>query len=260
MGERVDFSHNATVYDRRHGTAMADDESGQLWLAARLRVGARALDIGAGTGRVAIPLALRGCQVTALEPARAMLDQLRNKAADAKVLAIVAEGSQLPFPAGRFDVVVIARVLYLTPDWHAILREARRVLAIGGRLLHQWGNGQIDEEWVQIREEARRLFEEAGIHAPFHPGVRAEHEVDGYLAALQLVHEANLEIGPGPEITLREFVRRLVSGELSYIWNVPEHVRAACLPRLERWAEQTFNLERPIAMPRDLRWTVHRKQ
>jgi hypothetical protein len=39
------------------------------------------------------------------------------------------------------------------------------VLAVGGRLLHEWGNGRGDEEWVQIREKARALVEEAGVHA-----------------------------------------------------------------------------------------------
>ena len=157
---------------------MSDDELGRLWMAAGLQVGARVLDIGAGTGRVAIPLASRGCNVVAVEPAGGMLAQLRAKTGDNKVWSVVAEGARLPFPVGHFDAVVIARLLYLTPDWRAILRDAHRVLAIGGCLLHEWGNGQVDEEWVQIREEGWRLFEQAGLRAPFHPGVRSETDVD----------------------------------------------------------------------------------
>jgi SAM-dependent methyltransferase len=232
---------------------------GRLWTGAGLRASARVLDVGAGTGRVAIPLANRGCNVVAVEPASGMLAQLRAKAGEQNVLSVAAEGSQLPFLAGRFDAV-IARLLYLTPDWRAILREAHRVLAGRGCLLHEWGNGQVDEEWVQVREEARRLFEEAGLHAPFHPGVRSETEVDRHLGDLQLSHEGQIELGPGPEITLREFLRRLVEGELSYVWNVPEHVRAKGLPRLQRWSEERFDLERPVPMPRALRWTIHRKE
>src|SRR5262245_5983967 len=96
----------------------------------------------------------------ALEPARGMLEQLRTKAGETHLLAVVAEGARLPFPPEHFDVVVIARLLYLTRDWPLILRESHRVLAAGGCLLHEWGNGERDEEWVQVREEARRLFEE----------------------------------------------------------------------------------------------------
>jgi SAM-dependent methyltransferase len=188
-----------------------------------------------------------------------MLAQLRAKAGGQNVATLAAEGARLPFPAGRFDVVVIARLLYLTPDWRVILREAHRVLAARGCLLHEWGNGQVDEEWVHVREEARRLFEEAGSRAPFHPGVRSETDVDRQLEALQLVYEGHIPLGPGPEITLREFLRRLIEGELSYIWNVPEHIRATCVPRLQQWSEERFDLERLIPMPRELRWTIHRK-
>jgi SAM-dependent methyltransferase len=261
VGERVDFSANASIYDHRHGAAISDDGLRRLWTAARLRVGATVLDVGAGTGRVAIPLARWAHRVVAVEPARGMLMQLRAKAGDSndKVLAVLAEGSHLPFPSGHFDAVVIARLLYLAPDWRAIVAEAHRVLAVGGRLLHEWGNGRIDEEWVQIREETRSLFEHAGVPAPFHPGVRSEAEVDDELAALSLARDGEVDLGPGPTITLREFLRRLAEGELSYIWNVPEPVRTECLPRVQRWAEQRFDLERTIPMPRELRWAIYRK-
>jgi hypothetical protein len=154
----------------------------------------------------------------------------------------------------------IARLLYLTADWRAIVAEAHRVLAAGGCLLHEWGNGELEEEWVQIREEARRLFEQAGLSEPFHPGVRSETEVDQQLEDLQLVRDGKIELGPGPGTTLREFLRRLVDGELSYIWNVPEHVRIECLPRLRRWSEERFDLDQVIPMPRDLYWMIYRER
>jgi SAM-dependent methyltransferase len=259
MSERIDFSANAGIYDRRHGASVSDDGLQRLWLAARVHKGARVLDIGAGTGRVAIPLAVHGCRVAAVEPASGMLAQLRAKDGEGRVQVIIAEGARLPFPTGLFDVAVVARLLYLTTDWRTILSEVRRVLAVGGVLLHEWGNGQADEEWVRIREEARRLFEQAGVSSPFHPGVRSETEVDAQLVALQMVREGQVDMGPGPTITLREFLRRLTDGELSYIWNVPEQVRTHSLPSLRRWSEQTFDLEAPIPMPRHVHWTIYRK-
>jgi hypothetical protein len=126
-------------------------------------------------------------------------------------------------------------------------------------VLHEWGNGQLEEEWVQIREEARRLSEQAGIHQPFHPGVRSEKEVDADLEAFGFVHVSDVEMGPGPRLTLREFVRRLLQGEFSYVWDVPKPVLAECLPRLAAWSEQTFDLERPVSMPKEIRWTIYRK-
>ncbi len=259
MSERVDFSGNACIYDRRHGAVLQGEGLERLCQAARLLPNARVLDIGAGTGRVSIPLATRGCDVVAVEPAAGMLAEFRSKASGCTVLSVVAEGARLPFAAGYFDAVVIARLLYLTLDWRAILGEAHRVLSVGGRLLHEWGNGQADEEWAQIRDEARRLFELAGLRVPFHPGVRSESEVDQHLVGLRFVEEGQVDLGPGPTTTLREFLQRLTDGELSYIWNVPEAVRIESLPRLQHWAEHAFDLERSVPMPRQLRWMIYRK-
>ena len=108
-------------------------------------------------------------------------------------------------------------------------------MASGGHLLHEWGNGEADEEWVQIREKALVLFEVAGVHLPFHPGVRSEVEADKYLEVLGLVRAVNVQMGPGPSLTLSEFLRRLASGELSDVWNVPKSVQEECLPRLKAW-------------------------
>ena len=259
MAERVDFSQNAPVFDQRHGSALADDEVDRLWKAAGFHSGVAILDIGAGTGRVAIPLGIRGCTVVALEPARGMVDQLRAKANGSTISVVLGEGGQLPFQAGAFDAVVIARLLYLAKDWREILREAHRVLVAGGAVLHEWGNGQVEEEWVQIREEARRLFERAGVSEPFHPGVRSEIEVDADLTKLGFVRASDLVAGPGPTTTLREFLRRLVEGEFSYTWAVRKNVLVECLPKLQAWSAETFDLDRSIAMPREIRWAIYRK-
>ena len=247
------------MYDRRHGALLPDDAVDRLLTVAGDPPGAVVLDIGAGTGRVAIPFAAHGCSVVALEPARGMIDQLRAKGREVTLSLVLGEGGQLPFAAGRFDLCVIARLLYLTENWREITREAHRVLAMNGALLHEWGNGQDDEEWVQIREEARRLFERAGVHQPFHPGVRFETEVESELTALGFVREAAVAVGRGPNVSLGEFLKRLVEGELSYIWNVPEDVRATCIPHLRAWAQETFDLDLSISIPREIRWTVYRK-
>ena len=55
------------------------------------------------------------------------------------------------------------------------------MLAPDGRLVHEWSDGVPDEEWVQIRERMRGMFEDAGVANPFHPGVRTEEEVEAFL-------------------------------------------------------------------------------
>ena len=259
MTQRVDFSGNAPIYDRRHGAMLPSDVVRALASAAALAPGELAIDIGAGTGRVAIALADFGCRVLAVDPAAAMLNELRSKAEGRPIWAVSGEGEQLPCAPERFDVVILARLLYLIDDWRLVVRQAHGALKPGRHVLHEWANGTLDEAWVQIREKARALFEHAGIERPFHPGARTEAEVDAYFAELGLELTARVPAGPGPQLTLRAFVDRIVTGELSYTWNVPEDVRARCLPVLQAWCEQTFDLDRTVAMPAELRWSVYRK-
>jgi hypothetical protein len=85
-----------------------------------------------------------------------------------------------------------------------------------------------------------------------------EGEADEYLLTLDLIREGRFDIGAGSVITLREFLRRLTEGELSYIWSVPEPIRATRLPSLERWAEATFDLDAPMPTPRRISWSIYR--
>jgi ubiquinone/menaquinone biosynthesis C-methylase UbiE len=95
------------------------------------------LEIGAGTGA---NLALYGAGVetlTVAEPeapmARKLEKRIREQARDVKL--VVAPAEKLPFPDAQFDVVVSTLVLCTVADQPASLRELRRVLKPGGRLL-----------------------------------------------------------------------------------------------------------------------------
>lgn len=250
----MDFSANAPVYDIRHGALLPDAVASAL--AARLRPGARILDVGAGTGRVSVAFARIGFDVIAIDPALGMLRALREKAGAQSIRCIAAERSGLPLQNLTVDAVVISRLLYLVPDWQGLLRAVSGVLTNHARILHEWGNGMDDEPWVLIREKARVLFEEAGVRNPFHPGVRTEEEVDQYLGELGFRRRGQVTAGPGATMSLSDFISKIESGEVSYIWSVPQSVRDVCLPRLRAWAEKQFDLGYQAPMPASLEWKV----
>ncbi len=258
MTERVDFSQGASSYDRRHGAFISHDAAGQLARAASLTPGSRVLDLAAGTGRIGIPFASLGCSVVALDLSRDMLDELTKKSGLVSIPRVIGIGEELPFAAGRFDAVVIARLLYLVPRWRELLWEAVRMLAPGGRLLHEWANGDADEEWVQIREKIRAMFEHDGLRNAFHPGVRTEDEVETFLAGLGMTRIATERLGSGHPMTVGDFLKRLVDGECSYTWAVPKDLAARRLPELEAWAAARFDLTRAVPMPREILWRVYR--
>jgi SAM-dependent methyltransferase len=251
----VDFSGNAKIYDQRHGTVISDQLARTM--ADRLPQGALVIDIGAGTGRVSVALANFGLHVVALDPAIPMLQSMQRKSGE--VRAVAADGTRLPIRRNSVDAAFVARLLYLVPDWQALLREAEAVLRPGGVLLHEWGNGDPGEAWVQIREKARSLFEQAGVAAPFHPGAGSELEVDSALRDLGFLRREEIAAGRGPATTPAEFLDKIESGEFSYVWTVPKDVQDSSIAELRRWCGSRFDLHLPVPMPAKLHWVVYEK-
>jgi len=75
FGERVAAGYDASCGDRFEPAAL-DETAGVL---AELAHGGRALELGIGTGRVALPLARRGVPVHGIDLSRAMVARLRAK-------------------------------------------------------------------------------------------------------------------------------------------------------------------------------------
>lgn len=109
---------------------------------AGLEPGQSVLDIGCGTGTLAIA-ATRHVQSTGtvhgIDASPQMVARATRKAAKARAQALfnVAAAEQLPFPDGSFDVVLSTLMLHHLPrtSRQQCANEIRRVLKPGGRVL-----------------------------------------------------------------------------------------------------------------------------
>ncbi len=103
------------------------------------------LDVGCGTGRLAIPLAKRGLKVLALDRSVVSLAFVRE-ACDAACVA----GSALELPArdASFPLVVCSGVIHHTRDPWRALAECCRVAAPGGLLYLRTYNRRSLYRWI----------------------------------------------------------------------------------------------------------------
>ncbi|MDO8614063.1 MAG: class I SAM-dependent methyltransferase, partial [Dehalococcoidia bacterium] len=109
---------------------------------AAVALGEAVLDVGCGTGSLAIALKAEvgeSGEVTGIDASPEMIEQARRKAAKqgAEVDFRVAPIEELPFAEGEFDCVLSSFMLHHLPDdvKRKGLAEVRRVLKPGGRFL-----------------------------------------------------------------------------------------------------------------------------
>jgi ubiquinone/menaquinone biosynthesis C-methylase UbiE len=97
---------------------------------AGIEAGQRVLDVGAGTGALAVELARRDADVAAAEPAPTFVAALRARLPSVDVRQAGAEN--LPWPDASFDAALAQLVVTFMSDAPAGVAEMRRVVRPGG--------------------------------------------------------------------------------------------------------------------------------
>jgi SAM-dependent methyltransferase len=109
----------------------------QLVKFAGINAGDIVLDVGTGTGVVAITAARAGALVTALDLTPELLEQARENAQISQHKEIIwteGDAEQLPYPDASFDVVLSQFGHMFAPRPEVAIAEMRRVLKPGGRI------------------------------------------------------------------------------------------------------------------------------
>jgi ubiquinone/menaquinone biosynthesis C-methylase UbiE len=138
----------------------------------------RILDLGCGTGQLAVRLAdgLPGARIVGCDFSAGMLSRAAARCPGARF--VQSDGRQLPFADGVFDVIVSSEAFHWFPDQPRALTECCRVLRPGGRLLlavtqtpaalvsevFHFGSRLIGEPFYwPSRRESREWIEAAGF-------------------------------------------------------------------------------------------------
>jgi len=152
--------------------------------------GTRLLDIGTGRGAIAAAAQARGCQVTATDPSRAMIEHLDIPGVDARVM----DAHHLDLPGHSYDLATGGFMIHVVDDPEHVLTEVRRVLRPGATVAfttpgHFDDNGRWDDYNAVVRDYRRKT-----LPGRDRPG--KDIDVDQALAATGYteVREANLQV------------------------------------------------------------------
>ncbi len=136
---------------------------------ARLQPGEMVLDVGCGTGTLALVAKQRVGErgrVAGIDPSPQMIARANHKAVRAGLAVNFQVGviEQLPFPDQSFDAVLSTFMMHHLPDdlKRRGLAEIARVLKAGGRLLALDFRGSAGQWKSSVRDQPT-LMEEAGF-------------------------------------------------------------------------------------------------
>jgi ubiquinone/menaquinone biosynthesis C-methylase UbiE len=254
------FDRAADYYDetRAMPPELADAPIEALIRGANLQPDAQVLEIGVGTGRIAILLAQKIRRMTGVDLSLGMMEVLQRKKVGTAVQIDLAQADavRLPFPGGCFDLIYATHVLHLVQGWREAVVEARRALKPGGCFVVSWHYRNPDSPNAQLRKELHRLAEQQGVSTK-RPGAQSEEEIFQELvkwgATPRVLNVLDWSEPTTPGQILEELDRQI----FSETWMIPRPVMDAVMPQLRAWAEQKYgNLNREIISPFNFRWLL----
>lgn len=250
MEGSIAFDRAVDYYDRTRALPPGVEAAMAEAVSAELRGRGRVLEIGAGTGRIALPLRAAGVDVVGLDLSLPMLERFVANAGG-PVPLVGGDATRLPFRDGSFGAAFGVHVLHLIPAWQTAVRELVRVVEPGGVLL-------VSQGWwglVAYVDVIETYTEAAGTKLR-HVGLNDEEELDAALPEATPRELVRLE---GTQtMTLREMVERLREGLYSFTWGLSEDARRRGADAAAAFAQERYgSLDEPRQIPQEMYWRAY---
>ena len=237
MSSSIAFDQAAGYYDQTRRLEPETQSAVIALLSGELRGRGRCLEIGIGTGRMALDLHGAGIPMAGVDLARPMLDQLVRKAGGSPPFPLaVADATVLPWVDGAFGAAMICHVLHLIPTWQTAAAELVRVVRPGGVILHDVGG---DSPGVG-RETVRHFFSQTRLRVRNRPGLSDAAQLDELLAARGLIARTLPPIVRRIEPRVGDVIQRLEDGVLSGCWELDAEERRTAAVATREWAIERF--------------------
>ncbi len=254
-GRSVSFDRAAEYYDETRTT----DASSLLAILDLLEeeVCSRGpvLELGVGTGQLALPLAERGAQVIGLDLSADMMAVLRSKATRGPGLPLMqADATRVPVRDASLGGAYARWVLHLVPEWMQALGELDRIVVPGGKVAIEPGgfSGPFREIYLRYKQMLGDAVVAVGLSA-----VDRDEQLDQGFGSLGWVVRREVPVTYDRTVTLREVFEEIPRKRWSWTWRVPDDELVSTTRAVLAWAEDCFgDLDEPLP-GEATRWRVY---
>jgi ubiquinone/menaquinone biosynthesis C-methylase UbiE len=255
----VVFDRAVGFYDQTRGLPQHIEQ----WLvqAAHANIGlvpgSSMLEIGVGTGRIALPFVEQGYRYTGADLSRQMMQTLRNKARGLSINLVQADVAQLPLGNHAFDAVVAVHIFHLVSQWAEAMDEVQRVIRPGGVLLHGHNRRVDDSPQHQLREHMTKRATEL------------QPQQDQRLSWSEVNQKLRQHFGTPQEYTSptwrttqtsQAIIDQFANRVWSSTWQLKDDVLAEAVAAGAAWARERWgNLDTPLSVEQCFVWQVYRR-
>jgi ubiquinone/menaquinone biosynthesis C-methylase UbiE len=241
------FDPAVRAYDRTRALAPAAMDALLDVVHEELAPAGRVLEVGVGTGRLALPLSQRGMHIIGVDLSPLMLQRLLEKAGSGpRPDVLIGDATRLPFRARAFEGALLVHVLHLVPNWPEMLRELDRVLAPGSSIVI--GLGAADGRADPVPQEVGNAFQRAvGIERRF-PGLLGSEmpRFEDATTSMRWMLRFLPEVQDAQERTIEELIAELEDGTWSWTWDLtPEERREAAAVTRDEMRARFGDIEAP---------------
>jgi SAM-dependent methyltransferase len=216
------FDRAASFYDETRRLPDHAQDALTRCLRAELVGKAPVLEIGVGTGRIALPLDQAGVAMVGVDLSGPMMAVLVDKAGGRPPFPLAqANATALPFANDRFGAAVVSHVFHLISNWREAVDELLRVVRPGGLVLSS-GYERDDESVVSIVQGHFRA--EAGV-TRVHIGAGDDGTDVTEEFASRGARERRLQpIDVSRTVTTGVLIDTIEANQWSWTWSLPDDV------------------------------------
>jgi ubiquinone/menaquinone biosynthesis C-methylase UbiE len=233
----VSYDRIAEQYDATRGYSPAGTARIAKLLTSEFEGRGRVLEIGVGTGQLALALHAEGVDVTGVDRSVPMISKVGEKAGGRPPFPLViGDAMVMPFRDGAFRAAYFRWILHLIRDWRDVMAEAVRVVGPGGVIVGEIGG------FAGTKNEVQRHYEQlAGLASvPIGLAWSDWETLDAHMESLGCRVRLLPSFEDPDRQSLAAFIQATEDNLHSWTWNLDPDARIRYAQETRVWAEERF--------------------